>query len=127
MFHTFMITPANPFLLYLNHLVEQYEIEGLFEQFKSLATTHKGVCGIDKKTFQYCLGPIGLEYNLIPERLGYFFFFFSLTLPGLQAAQRSNHGTGSFIFLTRMEMESSLFPKWPVGCQFYAKTLMNRS
>jgi Ca2+-binding EF-hand superfamily protein len=48
---------------------DEVEIEHLFEQFKSLA--HQG--GIDKATFEKCLGPLGIERNLITDRLFAFF------------------------------------------------------
>ena len=46
------------------------ELEALFEQFKSLST---GENGISKETFEQCLGPLGLEKNLITERIFNFF------------------------------------------------------
>jgi Ca2+-binding EF-hand superfamily protein len=46
------------------------EIEDLFEQFKSLANSRGG---IDKQTFEHCLGPLGVARNLITERLFAFF------------------------------------------------------
>lgn len=46
------------------------EIEDLFEQFKSLANSRSG---IDKQTFEHCLGPLGVARNLITERLFAFF------------------------------------------------------
>jgi hypothetical protein len=49
--------------------VDEVEIEHLFEQFKSLA--QQG--GIDKATFEKCLGPLGIERNLITDRLFAFF------------------------------------------------------
>lgn len=51
-------------------LVDQVEIEDLFEQFKSLANSRSG---IDKQTFEHCLGPLGVARNLITERLFAFF------------------------------------------------------
>jgi Ca2+-binding EF-hand superfamily protein len=49
---------------------DQVEIEDLFEQFKSLANSRGG---IDKQTFEHCLGPLGVARNLITERLFAFF------------------------------------------------------
>lgn len=55
-------------------LVDQLELEALYEQFKSLATVTKGdKGGIDNETFEQCLGPLGLEKNLITERIFAFF------------------------------------------------------
>lgn len=54
----------------LSQLVDHVEIEELFEQFKSLATSRGG---IDKATFEHCLGPLGVARNLITERLFAFF------------------------------------------------------
>lgn len=46
------------------------ELEALFEQFKALATSKNG---IDKDTFERCLGPLGVETNLITDRIFKFF------------------------------------------------------
>lgn len=54
-------------------LVDQIELEALYEQFKSLSTIEEGDGGIDKNTFEQCLGPLGLEKNLITERIFAFF------------------------------------------------------
>jgi Ca2+-binding EF-hand superfamily protein len=48
-------------------------LEALYEQFKSLSTVEEGDGGIDKSTFEQCLGPLGLEKNLITERIFAFF------------------------------------------------------
>ncbi len=50
--------------------VDEVELEALFEQFKSLSTTKNG---IDKETFERCLGPLGVETNLITDRIFKFF------------------------------------------------------
>jgi len=52
---------------------DQIELEALYEQFKSLSTIEEGDGGIDKSTFEQCLGPLGLEKNLISERIFAFF------------------------------------------------------
>ncbi|KAI9287005.1 hypothetical protein BC943DRAFT_358939 [Umbelopsis sp. AD052] len=52
---------------------DQVELEALYEQFKSLSTIEEGDGGIDKSTFEQCLGPLGLEKNLITERIFAFF------------------------------------------------------
>ncbi|CAM0142679.1 unnamed protein product [Umbelopsis sp. WA50703] len=52
---------------------DQIELEALYEQFKSLSTVEDGDGGIDKSTFEQCLGPLGLEKNLITERIFAFF------------------------------------------------------
>eukprot|EP01135_Chromosphaera_perkinsii_P004656 Nk52_evm5s293 gene=Nk52_evmTU5s293 len=52
---------------------DQVELEALYEQFKSLSTIESGEGGIDKETFEQCLGPLGLEKNLITERIFKFF------------------------------------------------------
>lgn len=54
-------------------LVDQIELEALYEQFKSLSTVDKDEGGIDRETFEQCLGPLGLEKNLITERIFAFF------------------------------------------------------
>lgn len=60
--------------LFYDILVDQLELEALYEQFKSLATVTKGdKAGIDNETFEQCLGPLGLEKNLITERIFAFF------------------------------------------------------
>ncbi|KAI8994724.1 hypothetical protein BDB01DRAFT_841098 [Pilobolus umbonatus] len=53
--------------------VDQVELEALYEQFKSLSTVDGNEGGIDKETFEQCLGPLGLEKNLIIERIFAFF------------------------------------------------------
>ncbi|KAI8144702.1 hypothetical protein BJV82DRAFT_605920 [Fennellomyces sp. T-0311] len=55
---------------------DQLELEALFDQFKSLATVEKNdhhEAGINNETFEQCLGPLGLEKNLITERIFAFF------------------------------------------------------
>lgn len=57
-------------------LVDQIELEALYEQFKALSTVDKNEpekSGIDKDTFEQCLGPLGLEKNLVTERIFCFF------------------------------------------------------
>ncbi|KAJ3362403.1 hypothetical protein GGF31_001595 [Allomyces arbusculus] len=49
---------------------DQLEIEALYEQFKSLATSEHG---IPKSVFEQSLGPLGLEKNLITDRIFAFF------------------------------------------------------
>ncbi|ORX87096.1 EF-hand, partial [Basidiobolus meristosporus CBS 931.73] len=50
---------------------DQVELEALFDQFKSLATAEGE--GIVKPVFEQCLGPLGMEKNLITERIFKFF------------------------------------------------------
>lgn len=52
---------------------DQVELEALYEQFKSLSTVDRDEGGIDRETFEQCLGPLGLEKNLITERIFAFF------------------------------------------------------
>ncbi|KAI9320437.1 hypothetical protein BX666DRAFT_1196029 [Dichotomocladium elegans] len=65
-------------LLEISHF-DKLELEALHEQFKALATVvrsppaEEGECGIDNETFEQCLGPLGLEKNLITERIFAFF------------------------------------------------------
>ncbi|KAL7751770.1 hypothetical protein RI367_002770 [Sorochytrium milnesiophthora] len=49
---------------------DQIELEALFEQFKSLSTAENG---ISKAVFEQSLGPMGLEKNLITDRIFKFF------------------------------------------------------
>ncbi|RKO87535.1 hypothetical protein BDK51DRAFT_11610, partial [Blyttiomyces helicus] len=49
------------------------ELEAFREQYKSLSTIAEADGGIDKETFEQCLGPLGLEKNLITERIFSFF------------------------------------------------------
>jgi len=49
---------------------DEVELEALFEEFKALATSKQG---IDKDTFERCLGPLGVETNLITDRIFKFF------------------------------------------------------
>ncbi|TPX47983.1 hypothetical protein SeLEV6574_g02312, partial [Synchytrium endobioticum] len=50
---------------------DQVELEAFYEQFKSLSTASEG--GITKETFDTCLGPLGVEKNLVTERIFCFF------------------------------------------------------
>ncbi|RCH97081.1 hypothetical protein CU097_010177 [Rhizopus azygosporus] len=52
---------------------DQIELEALYEQFKTLSTVDTEEGGIDRETFEQCLGPLGLEKNLITERIFTFF------------------------------------------------------
>ncbi|CAG8481931.1 1747_t:CDS:2 [Diversispora eburnea] len=52
---------------------DQVELEALYDQFKSLATVIRGEGGIDKGTFEQCLGPLSVERNLVTERIFQFF------------------------------------------------------
>lgn len=66
-------TDTHVLLLSFSPTVDQVELEALYEQFKSLSTVEEGEGGIDKETFEQCLGPLGLEKNLITERIFSFF------------------------------------------------------
>ena len=50
--------------------VDQVELEALYDQYKSLATVEQG---INQKTFDRCLGPLGFCKNLVTERIFKFF------------------------------------------------------
>jgi len=50
-----------------------HELDALYEQFKSLSANYHGGSGIDKQTFDFCLGPIGFQPNLITDRIFKFF------------------------------------------------------
>ncbi|KAJ3187581.1 hypothetical protein HK101_009347 [Irineochytrium annulatum] len=52
------------------------ELQAFYEQFRSLATvedTDTAMGGITREVFEQCLGPLGLEKNLITERIFAFF------------------------------------------------------
>ncbi|KAI8847246.1 hypothetical protein BC829DRAFT_396794 [Chytridium lagenaria] len=52
------------------------ELQAFYEQFRSLATVEDsttGPGGITREVFEQCLGPLGLEKNLITERIFAFF------------------------------------------------------
>ncbi len=53
------------------------ELEALFEQFRFLASVEnisgESTLGITRSCFQKCLGPIGLEINLITDQVFKFF------------------------------------------------------
>ncbi|KAJ3111694.1 hypothetical protein HDU96_005447 [Phlyctochytrium bullatum] len=52
------------------------ELHAFYEQFRSLATVEPGgenPAGITREVFEQCLGPLGLEKNLITERIFAFF------------------------------------------------------
>lgn len=54
-----------------------FELEALFDQFRFLASfeniSGKSTLGITRSCFQKCLGPIGLEINLITDQVFKFF------------------------------------------------------
>jgi Ca2+-binding EF-hand superfamily protein len=54
---------------------EASEVEALRQQFKVLAvkSAMSGTIGIDRATFERCLGPLGMERNLIADRIFQFF------------------------------------------------------
>lgn len=49
------------------YLDDDAELNGFWNEFMSLSTF--GEAGITKETFERCLGPVGLEKNLINERM----------------------------------------------------------
>ncbi|KAJ3100281.1 hypothetical protein HDU97_002372 [Phlyctochytrium planicorne] len=52
------------------------ELQAFYEQFRSLATAEETAttpAGITREIFEQCLGPLGLEKNLITERIFAFF------------------------------------------------------
>lgn len=49
------------------------EIQALFEQFKSLSTADTIQGGIDKHVFEQCLGPLGVDKNMITDRIFSFY------------------------------------------------------
>ncbi|KAI9355913.1 hypothetical protein DFJ73DRAFT_623256 [Zopfochytrium polystomum] len=55
---------------------DMVELEGFYEQYKSLATvehTDTSEGGITREVFEKCLGPLGMEKNLITDRIFAFF------------------------------------------------------
>eukprot|EP00039_Didymoeca_costata_P020446 m.341289 g.341289 ORF g.341289 m.341289 type:complete len:413 (-) comp19984_c0_seq1:38-1276(-) len=52
---------------------DQVELAALYEQFKSLSTVPTEEGGIDQRTFDKCLGPLGTVKNLVTERMFKFF------------------------------------------------------
>eukprot|EP01136_Pigoraptor_vietnamica_P037514 Opistho-1_new@105550 len=52
---------------------DHVEIEALYEQFKTLSTLESSEGGIDRETFDQCLGPLGADRNLVTERIFLFF------------------------------------------------------
>ncbi|CAO3590668.1 unnamed protein product [Absidia cylindrospora] len=52
---------------------DQVELEALFAQYKSLSVVESSQGGINQTTFDQCLGPLGMEKNLITERIFAFF------------------------------------------------------
>ncbi|KAI8809532.1 hypothetical protein BJ742DRAFT_676803 [Cladochytrium replicatum] len=52
---------------------DHVELEAFYEQFRSLSTVDTEEGGINKETFEKCLGPLGLEKNLITERIFAFY------------------------------------------------------
>ncbi|KAG1169371.1 hypothetical protein G6F70_007534 [Rhizopus microsporus] len=68
---------------------DQIELEALYEQFKTLSTVDTEEGGIDRETFEQCLGPLGLEKNLITERI---FTFFDQDNDGIISFPEIVHG-----------------------------------
>eukprot|EP01134_Creolimax_fragrantissima_P006104 CFRG6104T1 len=52
---------------------DQVELEALYEQFKSLSDYDSPKGGIGRESFEHCLGPLGVERNLVTERIFVFF------------------------------------------------------
>lgn len=71
------------------NIVDQIELEALYEQFKTLSTVDTEEGGIDRETFEQCLGPLGLEKNLITERI---FTFFDQDNDGIISFPEIVHG-----------------------------------
>ena len=59
----------------LDAIVDYFELQGLFDQFRSLCskTSIGPHFGITKATFETCLGPVAAEKNLILDRIYAFF------------------------------------------------------
>ena len=55
------------------YAVDRLEIMALYDQYCSLSTCDRPGGGIEKKTFEQSLGPLGVERNLIIERIFSFF------------------------------------------------------
>jgi hypothetical protein len=53
--------------------VDNVELEALYEQYCALSTVEEMGGGITKETFENCLGPLGVEKNLVTERIFQFF------------------------------------------------------
>eukprot|EP00127_Corallochytrium_limacisporum_P004594 Clim_evm8s169 gene=Clim_evmTU8s169 len=49
------------------------DIDALYEEYKSLSTVDGGKGGISRDTFERCLGPLGVEKNLVTDRIFMFF------------------------------------------------------
>lgn len=47
-------------------VVDQNEIEALYDQYQALCTKRQG---ITREVYDRCLGPLGLEKNLVLDRL----------------------------------------------------------
>jgi Ca2+-binding EF-hand superfamily protein len=52
---------------------EPAELDALYEQYKSISTAPRPEGGITKNVFEQCLGPIGVESNLVSDRIFAFF------------------------------------------------------
>ncbi|KAI9220459.1 hypothetical protein BC828DRAFT_398151 [Blastocladiella britannica] len=64
-----LATDASRTLQSLTHF-DALELDALYEQYKALATNDKG---IPRGVYEQSLGPLGLEKNLITDRVWYFF------------------------------------------------------
>ncbi|XP_070558680.1 uncharacterized protein [Ptychodera flava] len=74
---------------------DQFEIESLHEQYKSLCTSEKGV---SREVYDSCLGPLGQEKNLVLDRLFKFYdkngdgyIDFDEMVNGLSVLVKGNH------------------------------------
>ncbi len=52
--------------VFLMHPVDQHELEALFDQYRTLCTKDRG---ITREVYDQCLGPLGLEKNLVVDRI----------------------------------------------------------
>ncbi|XP_077980224.1 recoverin family protein DDB_G0274781-like [Glandiceps talaboti] len=74
---------------------DQFEIEALHEQYKSLCTSKRG---ISREVYDMCLGPLGQEKNLVLDRLFKFYdknedahIDFDEMVKGLSVLVKGNH------------------------------------
>ncbi|CAO3646160.1 unnamed protein product [Cunninghamella echinulata] len=65
------------------------ELEAIFAQYKSLSVVESINGGINQTTFEQCLGPLGMEKNLITERI---FAFFDRDRDGIITFPELVHG-----------------------------------
>jgi Ca2+-binding EF-hand superfamily protein len=67
------ISVPNTLTYFFAPIVDNVELDAMYSQYLSLSTLDQDGGGITRLTFEQALGPLGLEKNLITDRIFRFF------------------------------------------------------